>query len=105
MGDRFVTIRPDSRKGRLVSGLRAVKNTGSEIAMRHELAEVVSGLVDSIDAHNPYKLTEDDELAIVRAADLVTLARTAVEIDYRACTHHKRLASALRDKPENICSV
>ncbi|MBR0714047.1 ArsR family transcriptional regulator [Bradyrhizobium liaoningense] len=83
MGDRFVTIRPDSRKGRLNNGLRAMRNTGSETAMRHDMAEAVAGLVGNIDVDKPYCLTADDETKIVAAAELVTLARTGVETDYR----------------------
>ena len=83
MGDRFVLVRSNSRTGRIGGGLRAVRNTGSEVAMRHELADAVAGLINSIDADNVYVLTDADEDAIVRAADLVTLARTGVEIDYR----------------------
>jgi hypothetical protein len=83
MGDRFVSVRADSRHGRLTGGLRAVRNTGGEIAMRQELADAVAGLVGTIDMDTPYALTEDDETRIVRAAELVTLARTGVEVDYR----------------------
>ena len=55
MGDRFVLIRSDSTVGRSRAGMQAVRNTGTETAMRPELA----------------------------AADIVTYARTAVERDYR----------------------
>ena len=83
MGDRFVTIRPDSHQGRISGGLRAVRNTGGEVAMRQELAEAVAGLVGGIKFGTTYTLTDDDETRIVRAAELVTLARTGVEVDYR----------------------
>ena len=83
MGDRFVLVRSNSHTGRIGGGLRAVRNTGSEVAMRRELADAVAGLINSIDANNVYVLTDEDEDVIVRAADLVTLARTGVEIDYR----------------------
>ena len=83
MGDRFVTIRPDSHQGRISGGLRAVRNTGGEVAMRQELAEAVAGLVGGINFGTAYTLTDDDETRIVRAAELVTLARTGVEVDYR----------------------
>jgi hypothetical protein len=82
-GDRFVLIRADSHFGRVSSGLRSVRNTGKEVAMRKEMADVVAALVNSTDTQNVYQLTEDDEVEIVNAADLVTLARTAVETDYR----------------------
>ena len=48
MGDRFVTIRPDSRKGRIAGGRRAMRNAGGEVAMREELAEAVAGLINGI---------------------------------------------------------
>ncbi|MCA1379840.1 MULTISPECIES: hypothetical protein [Bradyrhizobium] len=83
MGDRFVVIRPNSRIGRINGGLKAMRNTGSEVAMRDELAEAVAGLMSGIDTSQPYELTNDDETTIVEAAELVTLARTGVEVDYR----------------------
>jgi hypothetical protein len=82
-GDRFVLIRADSHFGRVGSGLRSIRNTGIEAVMRKEMADAVAALVSSIDTQNVYQLMEEDELAIVYAADLVTLARTGVEIDYR----------------------
>jgi hypothetical protein len=47
------------------------------------LAEAVAGLIGNIDAGVTEHLTASDENRIVRAAELVTLARTGVEIDYR----------------------
>jgi hypothetical protein len=83
MGDRFVLVRSDSSVGRISSGLRAMKNTGRETVMRQEMADAVAGLVRNVDANNVYQLTKDDETAILNAADLVTRARTGVELDYR----------------------
>jgi hypothetical protein len=83
MGDRFVLVRSDSGHGRVVGGLRAIRNTGDETRMRNEMASAVAAVVNGIDLDDIYQLTEQDEDAIVRAADLVTLARTGVEIDYR----------------------
>jgi hypothetical protein len=84
MGDRFVTIRPDSSKGREEHGRRAIRNTGSEITMRQEMADAVTGLIGHLNlSAPPYELTDDDEDKIVKAADIVTLSRTGVEIDYR----------------------
>jgi hypothetical protein len=82
MGDRFVLVRIDSTTGRVVSGRRAVTNTGAEQAMRAELAGAV---VDVIDAMNPEPITlsETEIETILAAADLVTLARTGCEYDYR----------------------
>jgi hypothetical protein len=83
MGDRFVLVRSDSHLGRIASGNRALRNTGQETAMRQELADAVAGLIENVDPEKVYELTEGDENRIVRAANLVTLARTAVEQDYR----------------------
>ena len=83
MGDRFVLIRSDLHLGRVESGRHAMQNTGRESEMRRELAEAVAAVVEAANVNKPYKLTEDDETTIVEAAELVTLARTGVEIDYR----------------------
>jgi hypothetical protein len=83
MGDRFVLIRSDSHKGRITGGLRAMRNTGAEVTMRAELAAAVAGVVNGIDTKTAYVLTENDENTIVEAANIVTLARTGVETDYR----------------------
>jgi Bifunctional DNA primase/polymerase, N-terminal len=81
-GDRFVLIRIDSNLGRQKSGSRAIDNTGSEVQMREELAAAVGGLVASACTDNvPIKDDERDRL--LKAADIVTMARTAVERDYR----------------------
>lgn len=81
-GDRFVLVRMDSTTGRIAAGRKAIGNTGSEEAMRAELAAAVAGVLEGADlaADGP----DDDEAArILAAADLVTLARTAVDVDYR----------------------
>jgi len=83
MGDRFVLIRSSSHSGRISGGLRAIHNTGAEKTMREEMAAAVAGLINTVDADNVYVLSEQDETAIVNAANLVTLARTGVEQDYR----------------------
>jgi hypothetical protein len=82
MGDRFVLVRIDSTRGRRGSGLRAIGNTGDEVKMRKELAEVVGGLI----AHASLKetrLTDAETEKLVNAADIVTIARTAVDYDYK----------------------
>jgi hypothetical protein len=83
MGDRFVTVRSNSHEGRIASGLQAIRNTGREAQMREELAAAVSSLIAIVDPSKLYKLTEADENVLVTAANLVTLARTGVELDYR----------------------
>jgi len=82
MGDRFVLIRSDSTVGRSRAGMQAVRNTGTETAMRPELAAAVAGLISHAEITD-YKLTEDETRRLVAAADIVTYARTAVERDYR----------------------
>jgi hypothetical protein len=84
MGERFVLIRSDSHQGRLAAGDRAIRNTGKEITMRGEMAGVVAGLIDNIKPRaRDLILNEDEMRRILEAADIVTLARTGVETDYR----------------------
>jgi hypothetical protein len=83
MGPRFVTIRSSARVGRTDAGKRAMRNTGAESAMRQEITRAVAALIASakLDPRDAM-LTEEDENKLVQAADIVTLARTAVETDY-----------------------
>src|SRR5262249_8493722 len=84
MGDRFVLVRSDSSgAGRVTAGKRAIRNTGVENVMRKELSEAVAGLVSHVSASQPDEMTDDQVDQILQAADIVTLARTGVEIDYR----------------------
>ncbi len=82
MGDRFVLLRMDSTTGRQAAGRKAIGNTGSEVQMRTELAEAVAGVVAGMDT-DPTAVTEAEADALLAAADVVTLARTGVEYDYR----------------------
>jgi hypothetical protein len=82
MGDRFVLIRIDSNIGREQAGRRAIRNTGSEIQMRKELADAIGGLV----AHactDDMAISDDELEQLLKAANVVTMARTAVERDQR----------------------
>src|SRR5262245_16136266 len=81
-GDRFVLIRADSTIGRDTSARKAIRNTGSEIAMRKELAQVVGKLMANV-SKDEYQLTDVETDQIVKAADVVTWARTGVERDYK----------------------
>jgi hypothetical protein len=81
MGDRFVLLRIDSNEGRKPSGQRAIRNTGDETQMREQLAAAVAGVVQHA-AITVDDLTQAEEDRILNAADIVTLARTAVERDY-----------------------
>ena len=83
MGDRFVLIRSDSTTGRVAAGNKAIRNTGTETAMRAELAAAVGGIIGHIDCDGTYELRDDEINRLIRAADVVTYARTAVERDYR----------------------
>jgi hypothetical protein len=83
MGDRFVTIRSSSRVGRDAAGARAMRNTGAEIAMRKEIATAVAALISTaIAIPRDCTLTEEEGRELLQAANIVTLARTAVETDY-----------------------
>jgi hypothetical protein len=82
MGDRFVLLRIDSTQHRVASGLTTIRNTGQEDTMRDELAKLAAGVIAGIDTGSTVP-TEAETQAILSAADLVTLARTAVEFDYR----------------------
>ena len=82
MGDRFVLVRIDSTKARMESGRQAIGNTGDEKQMRAELAAAVAGVIAGMNAA-PITVTKEETEKLLKAADLVTLARTGVEYDYR----------------------
>jgi hypothetical protein len=82
MGDRFVVIRIDSKSGRVKSGLQALRNTGDEVKMRKELAAAAGGLVLHASTAR-VRLSEAEHERLVKVADIVTMARTAVERDYQ----------------------
>ncbi len=82
MGDRFALVRVDSNLGRLSAGRQALRNVGHEVQMRAELSEAAGAVLAGVDPKRA-ELTEDDITLLLGAADLVTLARTAVERDYR----------------------
>jgi hypothetical protein len=85
MGDRFVLIRSDSRSGRDEASERAINNTGAEAAMRQEMTDTIAGLIENMVRAHPRDLIlqDDEKRRIGRAANIVTLARTGVETDYR----------------------
>jgi Bifunctional DNA primase/polymerase, N-terminal len=83
MGDRFVSIRSDSTVGRGKAGTRAIRNTGAETAMRAEIVAAVGGLIGHIEVGKTWLLEDDEIDRLVKAADIVTYARTAVERDFR----------------------
>ena len=83
MGNRFVLVRVESEDddNREEFGLQSIANLGSESRMRRELAETVASVIAS--ASEPPVLTKAESLVLVRAANLATKARTAVEVDYQ----------------------
>ncbi len=82
MGDRFALVRVDSNLGRLTSGRQALRNVNREPEMRAELALAAGRVLERVDIERAV-IPEDVEDELLRAADLVTLARTAVERDPR----------------------
>jgi hypothetical protein len=82
MGDRFVVIRAGSNKARGKSATKAIGNTGHEIVMRQELAQAVGSIIGNA-SKDEYKFKPEETEQLVKAANIVTLARTAVERDYR----------------------
>ena len=82
MGDRFVLVRMDSTTGRQKAGRRAIGNTGQEIDMRAELAAAAAGVINGMNTE-PVTVSDTETDVLLAAADLVTLARTGVEYDYR----------------------
>jgi hypothetical protein len=83
MGDRFVLIRADSHKGRTAAGRRAIANTGNETIMRREMAMAVADLISGVGAYHGISPTDEESERVLKAADIVALARTGVERDYR----------------------
>ncbi len=82
MGDRFVIVRMDSRHGREQAGRQAIANTGHEQAMRAELSDVVASLMGGMNPAAEALSAQESDI-LLAAADVVTLARTGVDFDYR----------------------
>jgi DNA-binding transcriptional ArsR family regulator len=84
MGPRFVTIRSSARIGRIAAGQRAIHNAGNEAAIREKISQAVAALItDARLTPRDAFLMQDEEDKLVAAADVVTRARTAVEVDYQ----------------------
>lgn len=83
MGDRFLLVRLDSTVGRISAGTRAIRNTGDEVPMRAEISRAIGDLLASVDTLSRLSLDQTETDTVLALADLVTLARTAVERDYR----------------------
>jgi hypothetical protein len=84
MGDRFALVRMDSgiKSNRRNAGRQALCNVGHEETMRTELAAAAGAVLAGLNREVAV-LTNDDQEALLDLADLVTLARTAVERDVR----------------------
>lgn len=82
MGDRFALVRMDSTTGRLAAGRQALLNVDHEIEMRRDLQGSVGELMQALRPDRAV-LADDVMDTLLCAADLVTLARTAVETDFR----------------------
>lgn len=82
MGDRFVLVRMDSTTGRQAAGRHAIGNTGEEVTMRAELAAAAAGVLVGIN-REPLTLATMEVDLLLAAADVVILARTGVDYDYR----------------------
>jgi hypothetical protein len=84
MGPRFVTIRSSAHTGRVTAGGRSIKNAGTESAIRKEISRAVAALIADARLHpRDAMLDQDEEDKLVAAADIVTRARTGVEVDYQ----------------------
>ncbi|MFF4270147.1 hypothetical protein [Streptomyces sp. NPDC001536] len=85
MGDRFVLVRMDSHtaQNRRAAGLQALMNVDREVDMRDSMADAVGQLLKGVDPAAGTDLDMPEMEAILDLADLVTLARTAVERDYQ----------------------
>lgn len=82
MGDRFALVRMDSATGRLSAGRQALRNVGSEVQMRADLSAAVGELLGTLMPELAV-VSEEAMDKLLMSADLVTLARTAVETDFR----------------------
>jgi hypothetical protein len=83
MGDRFLCIRSDSTVGRIEAGMQAIANIGHEDEMRAELAAVVGGLLTHIGTDASYPIHDIERSQLIKAANIITHGRTAVDRDYR----------------------
>ena len=82
LGDRFILCRIDSKLHRVEAGMRAIGNTGNEVEMRAELADAVGGLLAQVNTEK-VAISESETEQLVKIANIVTMARTAVERDYQ----------------------
>lgn len=84
MGDRFILIRGDSSdiQDRLSAGKQAMENSGEEVRMRSELKGASKRVLDAASTQLVTIPPEDQE-RILAISNIVTMARSAVDFDYR----------------------
>jgi hypothetical protein len=82
MGDRFVVIRPRNDDREAV-GRQAMANTGREELMREGLRQAVAHALAGMKPNFNPELRDTETDALLQAANVVTLARTAVETDFK----------------------
>jgi len=83
MGDRFVLIRIDSTENRREAGMQALRNVSHETEMRADLAAAVTEALGAVQKDAPIDLVDAEMYQLLDLADVVTLARTAVERDFQ----------------------
>lgn len=83
MGDRFVVLRMDSSTGRIAAGRRAIANTGDEEKMRADLGTAVASVLARVACAERIRISDPESERLLAAANVVTLARTGVDYDYR----------------------
>lgn len=85
MGDRFLLVRsPDpSDAQREADARQAIRNLGSERRMREELRDAAHGLLREMDTKRVPVMTNDDLDLLVRAANIVTRARSSAEYSFK----------------------
>lgn len=84
MGDRFAVIRGNSRvlKDRVSAGRQAMQNAGSEARMRNELQVASKRVIDAA-SKGLIQISTEDQEQILAVANIVSMARSAVDFDYR----------------------
>jgi len=84
MGDRFILIRGDSSdiNDRLSAGKQAMENSGEEARMRAELKEASRQVLKAASTEL-VPIPPEDQERILAISNIVTMARSAVDFDYR----------------------
>ncbi len=82
LGERFLLYRPEI-EARQAMARKAIRNIGSEVQMRKELAEAMQGFMEAIGTPNAWAVTipEETEKVIITLADLTAMGRAGVPRD------------------------